>query len=83
MRALVGRPPLVLLDEAWSGMDDNMIAAVRRYLGEVISIDSSGQVRMLQGIDDTQAVVVVTHWEEEVPWEGDGVQLFDLSWIWE
>ena len=79
MRALVGRPPLILLDEAWSGMDDIMIAAVRRYLrDEVINTDPNGQVRILKGVDDTQAVVVVTHWEEEVPWKDDEVQLFDL-----
>lgn len=79
MRALVGRPPLILLDEAWSGMDDNMIAAVRRYLrGEVISTNPGGRVRMLQGVDDTQAVVVVTHWQDEVPWDDDEVQIFDL-----
>jgi ABC-type molybdenum transport system ATPase subunit/photorepair protein PhrA len=79
MRALVGRPPLILLDEAWSGMDDNMLAAVRRYLrGEVISTGSGGHVRTLQGIDATQAVVVVTHWEEEVPWKDDEIRVFDL-----
>ena len=79
MRALVGRPPLILLDEAWSGMDDTMIAAARRYLrGEVVSTNPNGQVRILKGVNNTQAVVVVTHWEEEVPWKDDEVQLFDL-----
>jgi len=53
MRALVGRPPLVLLDEVWSGMDDMMIAAARRYL------------RADEGLDGRQAVVVITHWEDE------------------
>jgi len=72
MRALVGRPPLVLLDEPWSGMDDTMIAASRRYLrGETYLQGHSG-------VNGTQAVVVVTHWEDEVPWAGNEVQLFDL-----
>ena len=34
MRALVSRPPVVLIDEVWSGMDEVMISSVRRYLTE-------------------------------------------------
>ncbi|EDR07852.1 uncharacterized protein LACBIDRAFT_327599 [Laccaria bicolor S238N-H82] len=56
MRALVSRPPLVLLDEVWSGMDEGMICAMRRYLTQ------GG------GVGEGQAVVVITHWDEEVPW---------------
>jgi ABC-type molybdenum transport system ATPase subunit/photorepair protein PhrA len=67
MRALVGRPPLVLLDEVWAGMDDGMIRAARAYLRG-------------DGVDDEQAVVVVSHWEEEVPWGvEDGVKRFRLE----
>ncbi|EDR07846.1 uncharacterized protein LACBIDRAFT_298087 [Laccaria bicolor S238N-H82] len=68
MRALVSRPPLVLLDEVWSGMDEGMISAVRRYL------TTEG------GVGEAQAVVVITHWEEEDPWGGQGVRRFR---IWE
>ncbi|KAJ7690200.1 P-loop containing nucleoside triphosphate hydrolase protein [Mycena rosella] len=61
MRALVAQPPLVLLDEVWSGMDGRMVRAARAYL-------RGG------GIGEGQAVVVVTHLEEEVPWGvGEGV----------
>ncbi|KAH9485831.1 putative ABC transporter ATP-binding protein [Psilocybe cubensis] len=67
MRALVGRPPVVLLDEVWSGMDDDMIAAARRYL------------RSNEGVSQEQAVVVITHWEDEVPWSGEEVKRFKLS----
>jgi len=67
MRALVGRPPLVLLDEVWSGMDDSMISAARSYL-------RSG------GVDESQAVVVISHWEEEVPWTvDDGLKRYRLE----
>ncbi|KAF7291840.1 p-loop containing nucleoside triphosphate hydrolase protein [Mycena chlorophos] len=59
MRALVGQHPLVLLDEVWSGMDSAFVRAARRYL------------RSEEGIGRDQAVIVVTHVEEEVPW-GDG-----------
>ena len=55
MRALVSRPPVVLIDEVWSGMDEGMIFAVRRYLTED------------DGAGEGQAVVVITHWEEDVP----------------
>lgn len=71
MRALVGRPPVVLLDEAWSGMDDSMITAARKYLrGELVG---------LAGVDEQQAVVVITHWEDEVPWTGGEVRRFTLG----
>ncbi|KAK7000217.1 hypothetical protein R3P38DRAFT_3219094 [Favolaschia claudopus] len=62
MRALISQPPLVLLDEVWSGMDAGMVAAAHAYL------------RTGGGVGKEQAVVVVTHLEDEVPWdERDGV----------
>jgi len=80
MRALVGRPPLVLLDEVWSGMDDAMIAAARRYLrGEVSVLDKNGQFQAYYGVNGNQAVVVITHWEDEVPWSGEEVKNFSLG----
>jgi len=73
MRALVGRPPLVLLDEAWSGMDDGMITAARRYLrGDDLTYG-------MAGIGEDQAVVVITHWEDEVPWVREEVKKFRLD----
>ncbi|KAH7920601.1 P-loop containing nucleoside triphosphate hydrolase protein [Leucogyrophana mollusca] len=67
MRALVSRPQLVLLDEVWSGMDDAMVQAARRYLRE-------------GGVEHDQAVVVISHWEEEVPWGvEDGLKRFKLD----
>jgi ABC-type molybdenum transport system ATPase subunit/photorepair protein PhrA len=67
MRALVGRAPLVLLDEVWAGMDDGMIRAARAYLRG-------------DGVGKDQAVIVVSHWEDEVPWDvGDGVKRFKLE----
>ena len=67
MRALVARPPLVLLDEAWAGMDEGMVQAARAYL------------RDGDGLQDGQACVVVSHWEDEVPWKKeDGVRRYRL-----
>ncbi|KAJ3501817.1 hypothetical protein NMY22_g18793 [Coprinellus aureogranulatus] len=68
MRALVGRPPLVILDEVWSGMDEGMVNAVKRYF-------KSGNA-----FGKHQAVVVVTHWEEEVPWtREEGLKRFRIE----
>ncbi|KAJ7073159.1 P-loop containing nucleoside triphosphate hydrolase protein [Mycena amicta] len=66
MRALVGQHPLLLLDEVWSGMDARMVRDVHAYLR-----NATGQ---------EQAVVVVTHVEEEVPWtkEEDGLRRVEL-----
>lgn len=52
MRALVKRPPLVVLDEPMAGMDDATIVRVHDYLEH--------------GLDDKQALVLVTHYETEV-----------------
>ncbi|KAI0629636.1 P-loop containing nucleoside triphosphate hydrolase protein [Trametes polyzona] len=69
MRALVGAPPLVLLDEAWAGMDKAMVQAAHEYLQ-----DGGG------GLSEEQACIVVSHWEEEVPWGPEqGVQRFKLD----
>ena len=69
MRALVGQPPLVLLDEAWAGMDSAMVQAAHEYLR-----DGGG------GLSDEQACVVISHWEDEVPWgAAHGVERFKLD----
>jgi ABC-type molybdenum transport system ATPase subunit/photorepair protein PhrA len=66
MRALVGRKPLILLDEAWSGMDEDMIRTARAYLRG-------------DGLQPDQAAVVITHWEAEVPWRlEDGLKKLEL-----
>ncbi|KAG9221362.1 hypothetical protein CCMSSC00406_0009939 [Pleurotus cornucopiae] len=75
MRALVGQPPLVLLDEVWSGMDVSMINAARSYLRGESGVPGDGR-----GMGKDQAVVVITHWENEVPWSAeDGVKKFVLE----
>ncbi len=69
MRALVGAPSLVLLDEAWAGMDKAMVQAAHRYLR-----DGGG------GLTEEQACIVVSHWEDEVPWSHEhGVERFRLD----
>lgn len=55
MRALVSNAPLLVLDEVFAGMDSRMIVAATEYLRD--------------RLDPKQAVVFITHWEEEVPWD--------------
>ncbi|KIK66260.1 hypothetical protein GYMLUDRAFT_239243 [Collybiopsis luxurians FD-317 M1] len=72
---LVGRAPLILLDEVWSGMDERMVMVAREYLrgdsdaASSLSESIAGAGR--GGVGPDQAVVVITHWEEEVPWSRD------------
>jgi len=62
MRALVTSPPLVLLDEPFAGMDNATILRCSEYL------------RLQLGAH--QAVVMVSHWEDEVPWRGNNLRQY-------
>lgn len=53
LRALVKRPPLLVLDEPFSGMDHETVGKVHRFLNEEL--------------DPEQALVLITHYEEEIP----------------
>lgn len=57
LRAIVARPPLLVLDEASQGMDEASWARCRTLL--------EAEWAQMQG-EAAQAVVVVSHWEEEV-----------------
>ncbi|KAF8994776.1 hypothetical protein BDQ17DRAFT_1049930 [Cyathus striatus] len=69
-RALVAHVPIVILDEVWSGMDEESAKRVRGYLRDS---GPEGAFRR------DQAVVVVTHWVGEVPWVQG--RLGSLSWV--
>ena len=62
MRALVASPPLVILDEAFAGMDSATI------------LRCSENLRLLLGAH--QAVVMVSHWEDEIPWKGENLRRY-------
>ncbi|CCG81244.1 Uncharacterized ABC transporter ATP-binding protein C323.04 [Taphrina deformans PYCC 5710] len=53
VRALVKKPKIVVLDEPFAGMDDSMIHRAKMYINEEVKGD--------------QAVLFVTHYEDEVP----------------
>ncbi|TIA90322.1 hypothetical protein E3P99_01631 [Wallemia hederae] len=54
-RALVGKSPLLILDEPFQGMLPADLKRARKYLQTALNSD--------------QAVVFVTHYEKEVPWD--------------
>ncbi|KAJ9109558.1 hypothetical protein QFC20_003304 [Naganishia adeliensis] len=69
LRAIVVRPPLLILDEASQGMDEESWARCRTLL--------EAEWAEMRG-NEPQAVVVVSHWEEEVPWESGQGQVLRL-----
>jgi ABC-type molybdenum transport system ATPase subunit/photorepair protein PhrA len=65
MRALVGRKELVVLDEPVGMAKDSIKAYLRGEGG---------------GIGQDKAVVVVSHWDDEVPWTvHEGLRVFRLE----
>ena len=62
MRALISSPPLVILDEAFAGMDSTTILRCSEYL------------RLRLGVH--QAVVMVSHWEDEIPYRGKNLRRY-------
>lgn len=67
LRALVKKPKLLILDEPFAGMDEGMIARAKAYL------DASHADPERQG----QAVLFVTHYEDEVPASVDRILVLD------
>jgi len=63
MRTLVSKAPLLILDEVFGGMDDQMIKRCSDYLRN--------------SLGEEQAVIFVSHWEHEVPWPD--VQKYELA----
>ncbi|KAJ9107358.1 hypothetical protein QFC21_000808 [Naganishia friedmannii] len=66
LRAIVSRPLLLILDEASQGMDEETWSRCRVLLDQEWA-EIAHDAKTATGSE--QAVVVVSHWEEEVPWE--------------
>lgn len=63
MRTVVSNAPLLILDEVFAGMDDQIIKRASDYLRDPRERRGEGP-----GIGKDQAVIFVSHWEHEVPW---------------
>lgn len=60
LRAIVHSPPLIILDEAFSGIDE----AVR---DRALAFLSHGDNGVMQGLSEEQALLVISHAKEDVP----------------
>ena len=69
LRAIVHRPPLIILDEAFSGMDETVRDRALSFLshgdkGRDGSVDAAAVV---DGLGEEQALLVISHAKEDVP----------------
>jgi ABC-type molybdenum transport system ATPase subunit/photorepair protein PhrA len=64
LRAIVHRPPLIILDEAFSGIDETVRDRALSFLshGEKGSGDA-----VMEGLGEEQALLVISHAKEDVP----------------
>ncbi|WWD19660.1 hypothetical protein CI109_104122 [Kwoniella shandongensis] len=69
LRAIVGRPRLLILDEPSQGMDEVIWERCKRLLDE--------EWRSEQGRE--MAVIVVSHYEDEVPWKKGAGNVLQLA----
>jgi ABC-type molybdenum transport system ATPase subunit/photorepair protein PhrA len=58
-------PKLIVLDEVFSGMDEQMVGLSKRYLQEELT--------------PQQAAIFVSHWEDKVPWSGAELRRLHLG----
>lgn len=70
LRALVHSPPLVILDEAFSGMDEAVRDRALSFLShgeKKKEHESADAAAVMQGLGEEQALLVISHAKEDVP----------------
>jgi ABC-type molybdenum transport system ATPase subunit/photorepair protein PhrA len=69
LRAIVHSPPLVILDEAFSGIDEAVRDRALSFLshGEKNKDGSVDAAAVMQGLGEEQALLVISHAKEDVP----------------
>ena len=66
LRAIVHRPPLIILDEAFSGMDEEVRDRALNFLSHGEKGGSGGD-GVVEGLGAEQALLVISHAKEDVP----------------
>jgi ABC-type molybdenum transport system ATPase subunit/photorepair protein PhrA len=64
LRAIVHRPPLIILDEAFSGIDESVRDRALAFLSRGEQGKGTG---VMEGLGDEQALLVISHAKEDVP----------------
>jgi ABC-type molybdenum transport system ATPase subunit/photorepair protein PhrA len=69
LRAIVHSPPLIILDEAFSGMDEAVRDRAFSFLshGEKNKNGSVNAAAVMEGLGEEQALLVISHAKEDVP----------------
>jgi ABC-type molybdenum transport system ATPase subunit/photorepair protein PhrA len=66
LRAIVHRPPLIILDEAFSGIDETVRDRALSFLSHGEKGGPGGQA-VVEGLGEEQALLVISHAKEDVP----------------
>jgi ABC-type molybdenum transport system ATPase subunit/photorepair protein PhrA len=66
LRAIVHRPPLIILDEAFSGIDETVRDRALSFLSHGENGGSGGET-VVEGLGEEQALLVISHAKEDVP----------------
>jgi ABC-type molybdenum transport system ATPase subunit/photorepair protein PhrA len=66
LRAIVHRPPLIILDEAFSGIDETVRDRALSFLSHGEKGGPGGEA-VVEGLGEEQALLVISHAKEDVP----------------
>ena len=66
LRAIVHRPPLIILDEAFSGIDETVRDRALSFLSHGENGGPGGDA-VMEGLGEEQALLVISHAKEDVP----------------